>query len=82
MDLKNYKRTFGLVLQSLRLKKGLSQEQLAFECELDRTFISMLERGIRQPSLGTLVKIANALQVKPSKLLLETEKQLQKGFKK
>lgn len=65
----------------MRLKKGFSQERLALECELDRTFISMLERGLRQPSLTTLVKIANTLQIKPSKLLLETEKGIMKGNK-
>lgn len=74
MDYKVYIKSFGKVLQSIRLKKGLSQEQLAFECELDRTYISMLERCIRQPSLTTIVKLATALGVKPSKLLLETEK--------
>lgn len=74
MDYKIYKKTFGKVLQSIRLKKGFSQEKLALECELDRTFISMLERGLRQPSLTTLVKISNTLQIKPSKLLVETEK--------
>lgn len=64
------------MLQSIRLKKGFSQEKLALECELDRTFISMLERGLRQPSLTTLVKISNTLQIKPSKLLFETEKRI------
>ncbi len=81
MDYKSYKKTFGKVLHSIRLKKGFSQEKLALECELDRTFISMLERGLRQPSLTTLVKIANTLQIKPSKLLLETEKGMMKGIK-
>ncbi len=81
MDYKVYKKTFGKVLQSIRLKKGFSQEKLALECELDRTFISMLERGLRQPSLTTLVKIANTLQIKPSKLLLETEKKITKVIK-
>lgn len=78
MDYKVYTKTFGKVLQSMRLKKGFSQEKLALECGLDRTFISMLERGLRQPSLTTLVKIANTLQIKPSKLLVETEKKLLK----
>lgn len=76
MDYKIYRNNFGKVLQKIRLKKGLSQEQLAFSCELDRTYISMLERSIRQPSLTTIVKLANALGVKPSKLLVLTEKEI------
>ncbi|MFC2082324.1 helix-turn-helix domain-containing protein [Bacteroidota bacterium] len=43
----------------MRIKKGYSQELLVFECELDRIFISMLEKGLRQPSLSTIVKIGN-----------------------
>jgi transcriptional regulator with XRE-family HTH domain len=74
MDYKDYRKNFGIVLQKIRTKKGFSQERLALECELDRTFISMLERGLRQPSLTTIVKIATVLEIKPSKLLVETEK--------
>lgn len=40
---------FGSVLRELRTQVGLTQEQLGFECDLDRTFISLLERGLRQP---------------------------------
>ena len=79
---KIYIKTFGNILQAIRMKKGFSQEKLALECGLDRTFISMLERGVRQPSLTTLVKISNTLQIKPSKLLVETEKKIVKGVKK
>jgi transcriptional regulator with XRE-family HTH domain len=74
MDYKVYRKNFGAVLQKIRTKKGFSQERLALECELDRTFISMLERGLRQPSLTTIVKIATVLGIKPSKLLVETER--------
>lgn len=76
MDNKRYIITFGKVLQKMRLKKGLSQEDLALDCDLDRTFISMLERGLRQPSLTTIIKTAKTLQIKPSRLLAEIEKQL------
>jgi transcriptional regulator with XRE-family HTH domain len=82
MDYKVYKKTFGNVLQTIRLKKGLSQERLALDCGLDRTFISMLERGLRQPSLTTIVKISDTLQIKPSKLLLDTEKSISKSIKR
>ncbi|MFC2082322.1 helix-turn-helix domain-containing protein [Bacteroidota bacterium] len=55
-------------------QKGYSHKSLAFECELDRTFISTLERGLRQPSLVTIVKISTVFEIKPSKLLREVEK--------
>ena len=65
---------FGSVLKSVRLERGLSQEQLAFECGLDRTFISLMERGQRQPTLESIFKLAEALDMKPSKLMVMVEK--------
>ena len=67
-DQQTIQQVFGIVLRSLRERKGWSQEELAFECELDRTFISMLERGVRQPTLTSIFVIAEALEVKPSRL--------------
>ncbi len=69
-------KVFGQVLRDLRRGKGLSQESLAFECDLDRTFISLLERGLRQPSLKTLYKLAEALEMAPSDLITELENRL------
>jgi transcriptional regulator with XRE-family HTH domain len=59
----------GLNLRARRDKAGLSQEALGALCELDRTEISLLERGLRFPRLDTLVKLARALQLSPSELL-------------
>lgn len=67
---------FGNVLRSLRVKRGLSQETLAFESGLDRTFISMLERGLRLPSLATLLVVAKPLGLSASELLKIVEEQL------
>jgi len=47
---------------------------LALECDLDRTFISMLERGVRGASLDTVFSIARALDTTPSKLVSMVEK--------
>lgn len=58
--------TFGRVLRDLRKQAGLTQEQLGFEAELERNYISMLERGERQPTLTTLIKLARPLQSKAS----------------
>jgi transcriptional regulator with XRE-family HTH domain len=66
---------FGLVLKELRVKKGYSQESLAIECDLDRTYISLLERGLRQPTISTLFTIATALGVTPSSIIKELEKE-------
>ncbi len=60
---------FGSVLRALRKKAGLTQEQLGFEAELERNFISMLERGERQPTLTTLVKLAKPLGTKASRIV-------------
>ena len=66
---------FGRVVRQLRLKKGLTQEELGFESELRRTYISILELGQQQPTLTTIIKLSKALNIKPSKLieLLERE---------
>lgn len=63
---------FGQVLREQRIKQGLSQEGLALICDLDRTFISMLERGKRQPSLASIITLAKALDIQPHKLVLLT----------
>ena len=60
---------FGIVMRKLRKARNLSQEGLAFNSDLDRTYISMLERGLRQPCLQTITRIARALGIKPSGLL-------------
>ena len=67
---------FGQVLRQTRLRRGLSQESLALDAGLDRTFISMLERGLRQPTLATLFALAAALNVKPSRFISDVERAL------
>jgi transcriptional regulator with XRE-family HTH domain len=69
MDEQQIKNRFGKVLRELRTKQGLSQEQLALDSGLDRTYISMLERGKRQPSLTTIFAIAENLNIAPSKIV-------------
>lgn len=71
------KLAFGSVLKGYRTGKKLSQEKMALECDLDRTFISMLERGKRQPTLTTLFRLAEVLDVPASELLEETQRRLQ-----
>ena len=65
---------FGNVLREHRLKAGLTQEDLATDSELDRTYISLLELGKRQPSLETLFALGEALGTTASALVRDTEK--------
>lgn len=65
---------FGGVLRKLRKEVGLTQEQLGFEAELERNYISMLELGQRQPTLTTLFKLAAPLKTPPSKIVTLLEK--------
>jgi transcriptional regulator with XRE-family HTH domain len=56
-------------IKRFRKERGLSQEGLAFECGLHRTYISGVERGIRNPTVKILGKIASALRVEVELLL-------------
>ncbi len=58
----------GLAIKAQRSRLGLSQEQLADRCGFDRTYISMLERGKRNPSLLNLLRLAEGLETPVSKL--------------
>ena len=77
----NLQKAFGEELHKLRKTKGLSQEKLGLECELDRTFISLMERGKRQPTLETLFKLAERLDTAPSKIVEQVEKRLASASK-
>ena len=61
--------TFGIHLRTLRLKQKLSQEQLAELANVHRTYIGMLERGEKNVTLKTIMKLANALEIPPYELL-------------
>ena len=63
------RRRVGLNVKRYRKERGLSQEGLAFECGVHRTYVSGVERGIRNPTVRVLEKIAKALGVAPSRLL-------------
>src|SRR5690348_14641330 len=62
-------RAFGLALRELRIARGLSQEALADASGLDRTYPSLLERGVRTPTLLVIDRLARALGVPASELL-------------
>ena len=66
-------KAFGLVIKQMRKVRGLSQEALADEAKLDRSFVSQLETGSKQASLTTIFRLAAALQVEASELLRQVE---------
>jgi len=74
-------KAFGLVVKQMRKAQGLSQEALADEAHLDRTFISQLETGNKQATLTTIFRLAAALRVEASDLLrlVEDHLRLAKG---
>lgn len=63
----------GLAVRRVRRQRQWSQEQLADESGLHRTYISDIERGVRNASLTSLVRIADALEVKLSRLIAIAE---------
>jgi transcriptional regulator with XRE-family HTH domain len=62
-------RKLGQIISAKRLAKEFSQEDLAERADLDRTYISGLERGVRNPSLTALVKLGNGLGLTVGELL-------------
>ncbi len=67
MPARDPKAMFGKALRVLRERRGISQEKLAESANLHRNMVGLLERGRRNPSLATIVKLAKALRVEPAK---------------
>lgn len=67
----------AVVLRKKRTECGLSQEELAHLCDVDRTYISLLERQKRKPTLNVIFKICDTLKIQPSEFIKEIEKILQ-----
>jgi transcriptional regulator with XRE-family HTH domain len=60
----------GRNVREARKRRGLSQEELAFNAGMKRSYVSDLERGTRNPSVKALARLAEALDVSPASLLL------------
>lgn len=69
----------GLAIRELRRASGISQEAFAASCSLHRTYIGGIERGERNVSFANLLRIADALRVRPSVLLQRYEHRLADG---
>lgn len=72
------KSAFGLVLRQIRLNAGLTQERLALDCGLDPTYISLLERGKRSPTLDTVWILAEHLGLSPSDFVALVEQEIER----
>jgi transcriptional regulator with XRE-family HTH domain len=67
-DVMNVKIKFGQQIRRLRINLHLSQEELAYECDLNKNYVSDIERGERNISLQSIAKLAKGLQVSLSEL--------------
>ena len=69
-------KAFGQALRETRQSKEISQEKLGLDAGFDRTYISLIERGINSPTIRTVVKLAAILKVPPSKMVVRMEQLL------
>jgi transcriptional regulator with XRE-family HTH domain len=67
---------FGKEVARLRKVLGVSQEELAFRAEVHRTYVSQLERGLKSPTLGMILRLSRVLKTSGSKLIAVVERHL------
>ncbi|NWE76031.1 helix-turn-helix transcriptional regulator [Pseudomonas yamanorum] len=67
---------FGRVLRQKRKDAGLTQEQLAHEADVQRNYVSLIERGVHQPTVAVLFKLAKALKCQASSIVVDVENEL------
>ncbi len=72
-DYETLRDTLGQNIRRLRRALKLSQEELAFEAEIDRTYVSQIERGVINPSLHVLWRLGKVLDTDVTVLLLPSE---------
>jgi transcriptional regulator with XRE-family HTH domain len=73
-------KIFGQVLRKHRAINKLSQEKLSQECGLDRSYISLLERGLRQPSLTTILLLSKTLNTSAAAFIHDVEELLHENI--
>jgi transcriptional regulator with XRE-family HTH domain len=74
-------RAFGDALKATREKTGVSREQMARRSGMERTYISQLERGLHDPGLSYVLRIAEFLKVAPGTLVRDVARRLRKEAK-
>ncbi|MCM3624334.1 helix-turn-helix domain-containing protein [Brevibacillus borstelensis] len=69
---------FGEILRKHRKNRKLSQEDLALSADIDRSFLSEIERGVRKPTINTIFALCYALEIKPSEMIREVEEEYER----
>lgn len=72
-------KTIGMVIRQKRIQKGMTQEILSGFAGIARTHLTMIENGSKQPNFETIWRIAIALDMKPSELVVEFENSITRG---
>jgi transcriptional regulator with XRE-family HTH domain len=67
-------KAFGIVLREIRRAAGLSQMDVDVQFDIDRTYLSAIERGIQSPTLRMIVRLCDAFRVSPSDLMRRMER--------
>ena len=78
-EIQGLSKAFGNVIAELRAKRGLSQEQLAEAIDSTNVYISLLENGLRKPSLNATILIARSLEIQPDTLVERVTALLNQG---
>jgi transcriptional regulator with XRE-family HTH domain len=79
LDSRQVARAFGVTLKAARADAGMSQETLAERADCDRTYPSLLERGLRQPTISMIIDLAGALDIEATALLAMTLARIRGG---
>jgi transcriptional regulator with XRE-family HTH domain len=69
--MQDWRKIVGKNVRKIRQERGMTQEKLAFEAEIDLTYVGGIERGKRNPSLLVMARIAESLSVPLTNLLAE-----------
>src|SRR5260370_40188265 len=75
-------QAFAKVLREVRKERGISQEELGFQSGYHRTYIGMLERGLMNPTLRTILSVASALGLPAGDLVQRVEDSVDTGWKR
>ncbi|MEX1029987.1 MAG: helix-turn-helix transcriptional regulator [Paenibacillaceae bacterium] len=76
----NIESVIGKVIKSQRIRLEINQEELAFRSHSERTYISMIERGLSQPTVGKMFDISKALKIRPSDFIRMVEVEYDKAL--
>jgi transcriptional regulator with XRE-family HTH domain len=75
----NVEEAVGMELSACRHKKRISQERLGFDAGVHRTYVSLIERGVKSPTVGVLFRLCRALDVPPAKFVRNVQVRMQKA---